>query len=366
MSSLQHLFLLLVVLVISLPRHAMVVDAFVPPTGTTEKTLTTAAVPGPPRLQDLVRKLPAAYAHCLTHHALATECLTTGCMAGLGDYLAQRAAASGGVCGTGASHNNSTSHNASSISSNSNNSAAVPQSGSKKKPRVGHVLDWKRSLTFFFKGLGEGLMWSFWYHQSDKVLQRVMSSLVSSQWILVEGSPAFLVIRTVLALVTDLFIACPIIYASWDIPIPALVKGTPFRKIPRQIRIKLPEMMMASTKLWMPANIIIYNAPLKYRVLLMSLTDVFWQSMVSTIATRDIVDDPLVALGPDGMEEGIALLSTSTTTSLMDSNSSSIHLAHDNGNGTQDDKSTTSNNHNNSSSVTSFINGDVGKRTKSV
>ena len=351
MSSLQHFFLLFVLMVMSLPRHAMVAEGFVPPTGTTEKTVTTAAVSGPPRLQDLVRKLPAAYAHCLTHHALATECITTGCMAGLGDYLAQRAAASGGACCTSAPGGGSGTAAA---------AAAASLSSTGKRKRPVHVLDWKRSLTFFFKGLGEGLMWSFWYHQSDKVLQRVMSSLVSSQWILTEGSPAFLVIRTILALVTDLFIACPFIYASWDIPVPALVKGTPLSKIPRQIRIKLPEMMWASTKLWMPANIIIYNAPLKYRVLLMSLTDVFWQSMVSTIATRDIVDDPLPrhsnnnSVNNNGAdEEGIALLSTSLA-NLLDSNSSSLAL--DNG---QDDKS-------NSSSVTSFINGDLGKRTKSV
>ena len=34
--------------------------------------------------------IPAAYSHCLTHHHLATECVTAGCMACLGDFLAQR------------------------------------------------------------------------------------------------------------------------------------------------------------------------------------------------------------------------------------------------------------------------------------
>jgi hypothetical protein len=221
-------------------------------------------------------------------------------MAGLGDYLAQRAAASsGGVTA----------------------STTVSTGSPAKTRRSGPALDWKRSLTFIVKGLGEGLMWSFWYHQSDRVVNHIMSALVSAHWILAEASPLFVVVRTILSLVTDLFIACPIIYATWDIPLPALVKGMPLKKVARQIRLKLPEMMWASIKLWMPANIIIYNSPLKYRVILMSTADIFWQSMVSTIATREVADDSCFDATANSshhsMEEGTSLLMDPNTNKVV-------------------------------------------------
>lgn len=199
--------------------------------------------------------IPTAYSHCLTNHHLATECVTAGCMAGLGDYMAQRKS---------------------------------------QKP-------WspKRSLHFILKGLGEGVMWSIWYHKADVAVAFMTQSLLSAGWV----APSMTaVVRTILSLVTDLFIACPFIYAFWDIPLPALLSGTPLRDIPRQIRQKLGEMMLASLKLWTPVNVLIYNSPLKYRVLLMATADVFWQSIVSSIASRELVPEE------DQLEQGISLI----------------------------------------------------------
>jgi hypothetical protein len=54
-------------------------------------------------------------------------------------------------------------------------------------------------------------------------------------------------------------------------------------------------MLTANMKLWTPVNIIIYNAPLKYRVILSATADVFWQSIVSSIASREDRDEPHAA-----------------------------------------------------------------------
>lgn len=186
--------------------------------------------------------LPAAYSHCLTHHHLATECVTAGCMAGIGDYLAQR------------------------------------KSTKPYRP--------KRSLHFVLKGLGEGLMWSFWYHKADRWVAYLVQAALASGILPPSMEPVY---RTFMAVALDLMIACPLIYGLWDIPFPALLSGVPLRQIPRQVKEKLGEMMLASIKLWTPVNVLIYNSPLQYRVLLMSTADVFWQSIVSAIASREIL-----------------------------------------------------------------------------
>jgi len=396
---------------------------------TAATTTTTTTVSRPPRFQDLIRQFPTTYAYYLSHHPLATECLTAACMALLGDYIAQRLE-SRGSGNVGSSGNNSImknglngcTRNVGSSGNNSimknglngcTNSTAVGGHGgsptlkmtvgttSTTSTAVGTMttdtttpstsvrgfvkhkntksvsvsslsIDRKRSLTFFGKGLGEGVMWSFWYHQSDRIITRFMSTLVDSQWIPTgDGSPLFILIRTFLALVTDLFIACPIIYSLWDIPLPALVRGTPLRMIPRQIRIKLPEMMWASIKLWMPANIIIYNSPLRYRVLLMSTADVFWQAIVSTIATREIGiehDSPTSSssmeqqsmikakFDPDTtLEEGIALLPVGGHSMEMDKDEEDDESSPPSGTGAATTTTTTSSSSSYLSSVSSFM-----------
>jgi hypothetical protein len=163
--------------------------------------------------------------------------LTAGCMAGLGDYLAQRQSRHW-----------------------------------KYNPR--------RSATFIVKGLGEGIMWSLWYHWADRWVAAELQQHIS--W-MVPQSPLYVFLRTLLSLFLDTCLACPIIYAIWDIPLPALLSGVPIRQIPQQVQSKLGRMILASLKLWIPANIFIYNIPLRYRLIFAATTDVVWQCIVSSI-----------------------------------------------------------------------------------
>jgi hypothetical protein len=44
-----------------------------------------------------------------------------------------------------------------------------------------------------------------------------------------------------------------------------------------------------NAKVWTLVNILIYNIPVQYRLLVMSVANVFWQSVVSKIASREVV-----------------------------------------------------------------------------
>lgn len=84
-------------------------------------------------------------------------------------------------------------------------------------------------------------------------------------------------------------LVCPLMYAFWDIPVPALLSGSPLRTIPAQVQSKLGDLLIANAKLWTPVNIIVYSIPVEFRLLLSSMTDVVWQSINSAIATREVV-----------------------------------------------------------------------------
>jgi hypothetical protein len=178
----------------------------------------------------------------LATYPLVVESLVAGGMAGLGDYLAQ------------------------------------------KRNPTATAFDPIRTSHFIFKGLGEGIMWSFWYRTVEQ-----WSALVSRTIMTSIGLPALeSAIKTFLSIMLDLLLACPLIYALWDIPVPAILQGE--RNIGSQIRNKLGEMVMASCKVWLPVNVLIYNLPVRYRVFVSSTADVFWQSIVSSIASRPLVE----------------------------------------------------------------------------
>lgn len=179
----------------------------------------------------------------LSKYPMVAESVAAGTMACLGDFLAQRM-----------------------------------DKGPYDKVRTGH---------FLFKGLGEGIMWSFWYRMVEQWSRGIATALASSLKLQAFEVP----LKITVCIILDLLVACPIIYGLWDIPIPALLRGE--RNIFQQVRSKLPVMVFASVKLWLPVNIVIYNLPVEYRVYMSSAADVFWQSIVSSISSR-----PLLGHGP--------------------------------------------------------------------
>ena len=187
------------------------------------------------------------------------ECATASVMSGLGDLLAQ----------TRRHFNEQKDINGKSSASPSNSFLTI---------------EWKRTFQFMIKGLGEGFLWTIWYRNAEHWTVAITRKLTKGS---AAANSVFFttLVATTVAILLDLTLACPFIYAAWDIPMPALMRGTPLTKIPHQIRSKIGEMLIASVMVWTPVNIVIYNLPVQYRVYVMSFTDVFWQSIVSGIVS---------------------------------------------------------------------------------
>ena len=209
------------------------------------------------RCSNVVRMLPAGYSHCLLAFPLATESVTAGAMAGLGDYLAQ----------------------------------TKQQTATSKHDRRSPI-NTRRNFHFVLKGLGEGVLWSFWYRFAEHWSQIMTVGLLQCAGLLSTTSPyTTKTLRMIISVVLDLLVACPVIYATWDIPFLAIVSGKPVRRIPSEIREKIGPMLRASMLLWMPVNIVIYSVPIQYRVMLSSAADVVWQSAVSAIVVGSKHED---------------------------------------------------------------------------
>ena len=145
-----------------------------------------------------------------------------------------------------------------------------------------------RTFHFLLKGLGGGVMWSSWYAISDDL------SLACAGVFDQDGTVA----RTTSAILLEQFLFCPVIYSLWDIPLPALLSGSPLRSMPAQVQSKLPDLLVANAKLWTPVNIVTYNLPVEYRVLFISFVDVIWQAVISTIANREETTSAAPVLPP--------------------------------------------------------------------
>jgi len=141
-----------------------------------------------------------------------------------------------------------------------------------------------RTFHYFLKGLGGGIAWAYWFDFAEPLSNFFTFALVG------EHAPYFLeqATRTIMAISLEQFFMSPIIFALWDIPLPALLRGSPLRQIPAQVESKLIPLLTANAKVWTFANLITYNIPVDYRVLFSSLTDIIWQAINAGITSQEI------------------------------------------------------------------------------
>lgn len=146
--------------------------------------------------------------------------------------------------------------------------------------------DGKRTQRFVLKGFGAGLIWSQWYPVVDGW------SDISSSYVLVDLltmddiGTAHIIAKTVSSILMEQFIACPIVYSLWDIPIPAYLAGTTDpSKLLQLVKDKVPGLLLDNAKVWTLVNIIVYNLPVQWRVFAVSIAEIFWASIVSSVAT---------------------------------------------------------------------------------
>jgi len=144
--------------------------------------------------------------------------------------------------------------------------------------------DGKRTQRFVLKGFGAGLIWSQWYPVVDG-----WSDISSSYFLVGIGfddiGTAHIITKTVSSILMEQFIACPIVYSLWDIPIPALLGGASLKSLPQLVKDKVPGLLLDNAKVWTLVNIIVYNLPVQWRVFAVSIAEIFWASIVSSVAT---------------------------------------------------------------------------------
>jgi hypothetical protein len=197
--------------------------------------------------------LLCGYQFCLEHYHLPTQCTTAAMFAGLGDVIAQ--------------------------------SKDVMDGKKTYNPT--------RTFHYTLKGLGGGVMWTVWYETADEWSLDLTHQLFGG---VPEDSNVEKAAQVSISIILEQMLVCPLMYAFWDIPVPALLSGSPLRTIPAQVQSKLGDLLIANAKLWTPVNIVVYSLPLEFRLLLSCMADVVWQSMNSAIATRELVVDSKASL----------------------------------------------------------------------
>jgi hypothetical protein len=146
-------------------------------------------------------------------------------------------------------------------------------------------MNWIRLARFAVKGFFGTCIWAFWYDLSDTILsdENILSAIVSLGFGDV-GDKVLNAIRTVMLVLAEQFITCPLIYGLWEIPMSTLLNGASASRIPYEVKDKLLDMLFENAKIWTVANILIYNVPLQYRTGLANIMDVILQSIVSDFA----------------------------------------------------------------------------------
>jgi len=224
-------------------------------------------------------QLQSTYMYCLEAYQLPTQMATFGLFSASGDAIAQQLDTTDG-----------------------DDEESATQSPKQEYDVI-------RTFHYLLKGLGGGILWSYWYSVADPCalqLTQALGGVPAGAW---EHAA-----RVAAAIFLEQMVWCPIVYAAWDIPVPALLKGSPPRQIPDQVRSKLGPLLWANAKVWTPVNVITYNLPSEWRLLFCSVMDLVWQSVNSRITSQDIV----VVEG----EEGQSAADESMSTTLSSSSSS--------------------------------------------
>ncbi|OEU10608.1 hypothetical protein FRACYDRAFT_193660 [Fragilariopsis cylindrus CCMP1102] len=133
--------------------------------------------------------------------------------------------------------------------------------------------------------LGAGLIWSQWYPLVDGWSDITSSYVLIDALAMEDIGTAHTVAKTISSILMEQFIACPIVYSLWDLPVPALLAGTEPSKIPSLVKDKLPGLLLDNAKVWTIANVVVYNLPVQWRVFAVSIAEIFWASIVSSVAT---------------------------------------------------------------------------------
>lgn len=130
--------------------------------------------------------------------------------------------------------------------------------------------DKERTARFGLTGLGAGVLWGAWYDAADAALADVHSNAV----------------RLSLSLLLEQFLWCPIFYGLFLLPFTSALAGKSRAEVGDTVKQELVPTLVANAKVWTPANIVIYSAPVMMRVAVSNIVDVLWAIYLSVIAVK--------------------------------------------------------------------------------
>lgn len=255
------------------------------------------------------------YQYLTATFPLPTQSATFGTFAGVGDALAQKT-----------EQNKVNEQDDETITSET--TIAIEESSNNEKEAASY--DGKRTQRFVLKGLGAGLIWSQWYPLVDGWSDTASANILTDLLAVEDVGTAHTIAKTALSILMEQFIACPIVYSLWDIPVPALLAGVEPSKVPGMVKQKVPGLLLDNAKVWTLANIVVYNLPVQYRVFAVSVCEVFWASIVSRVATSGTssvafveAQDALLTEMADEKREKVesTILSSSSSSSITSSSS---------------------------------------------
>lgn len=221
-----------------------------------------------------ISELAEIYSYGMTKYYLATQSVTGGVLCGVGDAMAQ---VKERVFDTEDSDDDDQEQN------------TIPDF----TRMDGDSIDLKRVLRFALKGLGGGIIWSQWYSISDEwslTLTNDFFHMLMTSDDAVFSDGIHRAVRTLCSITLEQMVACPLVYALWDIPFPMIMSGAPVESVPGQVKDKIGGLLIQNAKVWSFVNIIIYNIPVEFRLLAMSTADVFWQAVVAGVAAEATAD----------------------------------------------------------------------------
>lgn len=228
-------------------------NAFVvTPLSSRTTSTTTSSLNLAPILDIPLGEISNAYTFALQNFQLPTQSVTSGVLCGVGDAIAQ-------------------------------------VSGNEEEDDENDAICLDRLSAFVVKGLGGGIIWGTWYTIADDWSGTMTQDMIQHFSLTAPGAENL--IKTLSQVALEQFVACPIIYSLWDIPVPALLKGTPPKEIVVQVQGKVGGLLWENAKVWTLVNCIVYQVPLQFRVLFMSVCDVFWQSVVSDVASAELITE---------------------------------------------------------------------------
>lgn len=127
--------------------------------------------------------------------------------------------------------------------------------------------DFERGARFCAKALLGGALWVGFYDAAD-----------ASTAALAGAS------RVAASMALEQLLWAPFYFGLYDLPAASLLNGVPSDGVASVVARHLPRTLAANAKIWTPANVVVYSAPLEYRLLIANGVDLLWSTVQADIA----------------------------------------------------------------------------------